>query len=118
MKVVIAGTRDLMHPPVEEAVERSGWGAQITEVVSGGSGNVDRAGEYWAYYRGYAVTRFPADWGKYGPAAGPIRNREMAAYADALIAVWDGESRGTKNMIEEMRVLGKPVVVVLKKADD
>ena len=44
--------------------------------------------------------RFPADWDKYGKAAGYKRNGEMARNADALIAFWDGKSRGTKHMID------------------
>jgi hypothetical protein len=46
---------------------------------------------------------FPAKWDKYGKAAGPLRNREMAAYADALILVWDGKSRGSANMLAEAK---------------
>jgi len=41
-----------------------------------------------------------------------MRNREMAKYADCLLAIWDGISTGTGNMIYEMRALGKPVKVV------
>ena len=52
------------------------------------------------------------DWNKHGKAAGPIRNRQMAEYADCLIAVWDGKSRGTKNMIDEMNKLMKPVFLI------
>lgn len=35
----------------------------------------------------------------------------MAGYADALIAIWDGKSRGTAHMIETMKKLGKPTFV-------
>lgn len=55
---------------------------------------------------------FLANWPEHGRAAGPIRNREMAEYADALIAFWDWKSAGTKNMIDEMRKRDKPVYVV------
>lgn len=75
---------------------------EITEVVSGAcKEGVDRLGEEWAGRKGIPVKRFPADWNQYGRRAGPLRNREMAKYADALIAIWDGESRGTRNMIDE-----------------
>lgn len=56
---------------------------------------------------------FPADWKKYGRSAGPRRNRQMAEYADAAIVFWDGKSRGTQNMIQQMRELGKPVEVII-----
>lgn len=46
------------------------------------------------------------------PASGPIRNGEMAKYADALIAMWDGTSTGTKNMIDQATKHGLKVYVV------
>lgn len=46
---------------------------------------------------------FPADWNKYGKKAGPIRNKKMANYAEALLAIWDGKSCGTKNMIQQAK---------------
>lgn len=64
---------------------------------------VDTLGEQWANINSVAVKRFPADWNKYGRGAGPVRNRQMSEYGDALIAIWDGKSRGTENMIEEAR---------------
>ena len=60
----------------------------------------DRLGERYARERGYQIQRFPADWDGDGSSAGPIRNAKMADNAHALIAFWDGHSRGTKNMIE------------------
>lgn len=75
-------------------------------VISGGADGADSLGERYAQERGYDLQRFPADWQQYGRAAGPIRNRQMADNADALIAFWDGESRGTKNMIETARKVG------------
>ncbi len=55
----------------------------------------------------------PAEWGKHGNSAGPIRNREMAKYADMAIVLWDGYSPGAKNMVEEMRRLNKPYFLEL-----
>ena len=39
----------------------------------------------------------------------------MAQYADALIAVWDGESKGTANMITQARQKGLDVFIYLIK---
>ena len=55
---------------------------------------------------------YPADWERHGRAAGPIRNEEMAEVSDALIAFWDGKSRGTKSMIEIAMRKGLQVAVV------
>lgn len=53
---------------------------------------------------------------EYNILAGYQRNERMAVYADALVAFWDGKSKGTKHMIELMEELGKPVVIFQKKA--
>jgi hypothetical protein len=68
-------------------------------VISGTAYGADRAGEKWAEQRNIEVIKFPAEWDKYGLSAGPRRNREMAENADALVAIWDGLSRGTESMI-------------------
>ncbi len=75
----------------------------ITEeivVVCGMAQGADSLGERYAQERGYTVRSFPAEWDRFGKAAGFIRNEEMAQNADALVAFWDGESRGTRNMID------------------
>ena len=74
-------------------------GFVITELIEGGAKGVDSLAKVWAEENGLPITEFKADWKIYGRGAGPVRNQKMAEYADALIAVWDGESRGTKNMI-------------------
>jgi len=94
--MIVAGGRDYRVKPQDEA-----WldTLPIREVVSGGASGADAAGERWARKRGIPVKRFPADWDKYGPAAGPIRNRQMAEYADA-VALFPG-GLGTASMKRE-----------------
>jgi len=101
MKTIIAGSRSIRdYNVVEEAMKRAREvGIIPTEIVSGGANGVDCLGEWWAGKHSVAVKRFPANWRVYGRAAGFMRNAQMAAYADALVAVWDGESKGTANMI-------------------
>ena len=80
-------------------------------IVSGAAKGADALGERYARERGYKLQRYPANWEKYGRAAGPIRNEIMAQNADALIAYWDGRSHGTWNMIELARNYGLKVRV-------
>ena len=106
MKVVIAGSRSInSYDLVERTIQDSGY--EVTEVVSGRARGVDSLGEHWAERHDIPVKKFPADWDKHGKAAGHIRNAEMAKYADAAILIWDGQSRGTKNMIDNMKKLNK-----------
>jgi glycerophosphoryl diester phosphodiesterase len=114
-KVIVAGSRDfndyeLLKRKLDNALKnRVNEGI---EIVSGTARGADRLGERYAAERGYAIKRFPADWDKYGKRAGYLRNEEMAKYADALMAFWDGESRGTKHMIDLAHKHGLKVIVV------
>jgi len=100
MKLIIAGSRGIDdYDRVADAVDASGYAPD--EVVSGTARGVDTLGERWAREHGVPVRRMPADWDEHGRAAGPIRNREMAAYGDALVAVWDEQSAGTRSMLRE-----------------
>jgi len=116
MKTIIAGSRSITdYNEVKKAVEESGF--EITEVVSGACPTgVDPLGEKYAFLNDIPLKRFPAQWDRYRSAKGKnpggmIRNREMAAYAEALIAVYDGVSPGTKNMITEAQLKGLKVHV-------
>jgi hypothetical protein len=110
MRVIIAGSRSLRNDgAVREAIEASGF--RITQIVSGGARGVDKVAEGIAMQSAIPLERFPAQWDEHGKKAGPLRNLEMAGYADALIAIWDGKSRGTGHMIDTMRKAGKPVYV-------
>ncbi len=105
MKTIIAGSRGCTNMLyLHNAVAKCGW--KITEVVSGGARGPDMMGEEWAFYQVLPVKRFPAEWDKLGKGAGYIRNAQMAEYADSLIALWDGVSRGTANMITLARAKG------------
>jgi hypothetical protein len=83
-------------------------------IVSGGATGADSLGERYAAERGLQIERHPADWDKYGKSAGPRRNAEMAAVADALIAFpKQGEpNKGTLNMIETAKAKGLLIRVI------
>ena len=110
MKTIIAGSRMITDPfLLEEAIGLSGF--KITEVVSGTCRGVDKMGEDWAKRNDIPIKQFPPVWGMFGRSAGPLRNATMANYADALIALWDNKSRGTKNMIDVANKLGLRVSI-------
>ncbi|GGK56084.1 MULTISPECIES: DUF2493 domain-containing protein [Flavobacteriaceae] len=102
MKIIISGSRNFTnYQKLCEACDQFLQGQNSIEIVSGAYyKGADKLGEQYAKERGFLLTKFPADWKRFGRAAGPKRNEQMANYADALIAFWDGKSRGTKNMIE------------------
>lgn len=111
MRVIIAGSRTANRDDVAEALVRCPFAPRIREVVSGTAAGADTHGEALAQQSGIPVKRFPADWARYGRRAGHLRNVQMAENADALIAVWDGKSPGTRDMIRVARRFALQVYV-------
>lgn len=99
MRVIIAGSRKFNNPAIlYDAVRKSGF--DITTVISGTARGADQLGEQYARHHNLGLGRYPADWDKYGKSAGYRRNAVMADNADGLIALWDGQSKGTEHMIK------------------
>lgn len=114
MKTIIAGSRAVTDPAlVDRAIAECGW--EVTEVISGGARGVDQLGEKWAMTHGRLLHRFPADWKQFGRSAGVLRNATMLTFAEAVIVIWDGESRGSRHMIEIAKKSGKPIFVLSVK---
>lgn len=120
MKLIIAGSRtfEFDHDFIHEAlyaVNNYQKSFKDLEIVSGGAKGIDTTARNYAIAWEKKYTEFPADWDKYGKGAGHIRNAEMAKYGDALLLIWDGSSRGSANMKQQMEKLGKPVYEVIIK---
>lgn len=110
MKVIIAGSRTISDASlVVDAVIESGF--EITHIISGDAPGVDSIGAMLGEVMEIPVLHFPAEWDEYGNSAGIFRNGKMAIEADALVAVWDGKSPGTSNMISRMQRMEKTVYV-------
>lgn len=114
-KVIVAGGRNfsdyaLLQQKLDYALKN-----KVTEgitIVSGAARGADKLGERYAKERGYEIDSHPANWDRYGKSAGYIRNKEMAQNADALMAFWDGKSKGTKHMIDLAEQYGLKVIVI------
>lgn len=84
MRTIIAGSRDCTDKrELLAALAACNW--TPTTVISGTARGADRLGEMWAAEFKVPCERFPADWDRYGKAAGYRRNEQMAANAEALI---------------------------------
>lgn len=102
MKTIIAGSRSIIDESLVYAVIREA-GFEITEVVCGCAKGVDTLGMRWARDNEIPVREFPPNFDKFGKAAPLRRNEQMAWYAEAVIIVWDGVSKGTQHMMEFAR---------------
>lgn len=119
-KVIIAGSRkyddyNTLREKCDKILSKKLGDPNIKVIIlSGCAHGADTLGERYAHERGLSIEKHPADWDKYGRSAGPKRNAEMAACADALIAFPKlGEANnGTKNMINEAQLRGLQVRVI------
>jgi len=110
MKVAIIGSRNLGGIELENFLPEN-----VTEIVSGGAKGVDTCARQYANANGIKLTEFLPDYKRYGRGAPLKRNLEIIAYADVVLAFWDGESRGTKYVIDNCKKQGIPVKVHLFK---
>ena len=111
--VIIVGSRDfadyaLLKYKCDALFSRR----KPTAILCGEARGADLLGKRYANEQGIPVESYPADWDRHGWSAGYIRNHEMLENADALIAFWDGRSKGTKNMIDIAMRAGKAVRIV------
>jgi hypothetical protein len=113
-RVIICGGRDYND---REEMERAfeAWILPGDVIVHGGCRGADRLAEEIARERGLRAEPHPADWGRHGPMAGPIRNQEMVdAGASFVLAVKGGS--GTQDCVRRaeaagIRVLRVPTVM-------
>ena len=111
MKIAIIGSRNinLSTDELKEYIPE-----EAAEIVSGGAVGVDTAAREFAICNNIKLTEFLPDYQRYKRGAPLIRNKEIINYADAVIAFWDGRSRGTKFVIDECKKAGKNVKVIIK----
>ena len=100
-RVVVAGSRNFGdYERLSAELDKFLVGKKNVVIVSGTARGADRMGEQYAVEHGYKIDQFPAEWGKYHQGAGPIRNLQMVKTADAVVAFWDNQSSGTRNIID------------------
>ena len=107
MKLAIIGSRSLCVINLDNYLPEG-----ITEIVSGGARGVDRQASEWARRNNIPIKEFLPDYKRYGRSAPLKRNEEIAKYADSVIALWDGYSKGTMHTVSLFRDMGKPVILI------
>ncbi len=117
--IIVAGSRgfsdaQMLNRVLVEYVTRAHatYPHMNVKLASGMAPGADMMAVTWANANKIPVMPFPAQWDLHGKAAGPIRNREMAEISHELLAFWDGQSRGTKHMIETMQKRNKTVHII------
>jgi hypothetical protein len=120
-KLIIAGSRSfedyaLLKRETKKFLKSLTKNKDI-QIISGTARGADRLGERFASDSKYSLLRMPAQWARYGKAAGYQRNGEMAEIADACIVFWDGYSRGAMHMHQIAKDMGRPVRLVVEETN-
>lgn len=121
-RVIIAGSRTIdsqmfIFDKLDTLLSQKIQEKEQIQIVSGTARGVGRIGEQYAAARGFLCKQYPADWNTHGKKAGYLRNCQMAENADALVAFWDGNSPGTRHMIETAKAHGLAVRVIRIKTE-
>lgn len=110
MRVIVCGGRAFDDASaVRHALTAAHGRRPITLLIEGGQEGADRHARNWAKAEGIPFVTVEAEWQRYGPAAGPIRNSKMLKEEkpDAVIAFPGG--KGTLDMVTIARKAGLPV---------
>ena len=113
MKLIVAGSREFNnYELLKKSIQENFQWYEVEEIVSGTARGADTLGEQFAKEYNIPIKQFSANWDLYGKSAGYRRNAEMANYADALIAFWNGDSKGTMHMINLAKEKNLKVVII------
>jgi predicted Rossmann fold nucleotide-binding protein DprA/Smf involved in DNA uptake len=107
MIVAVVGSRSIEKIDLSQYLP-----VDCTEIVSGGAKGVDQCAAAYAKKNKLKLTEFLPEYEKYGKAAPLVRNRQIAEYADKILAFWDGKSKGTLFVIRYCQKIGKPCWVI------
>lgn len=108
MKVAVIGSRNLSVNNLEKYLPQD-----TTELVSGGARGVDSSAKAYALKNNIPIKEFLPDYNALGKSAPLVRNIDIIKYADVVLAFWDGESRGTKFVIDNCKKIGKPCKIFI-----
>lgn len=116
MKIAIVGSREdheerreFIYSKIDEFVANLPGAFTI---VSGGAPGVDSMAKDYARLHDIPTEIFPADWRRLGKSAGPLRNSQIVATADVVIAFPDKKSVGTWDTVNKALRAKKPVYIV------
>lgn len=100
--ILVCGSRNWGNRNSVEHALAYCWEMGYRRLIHGGSRGADKLAAEIGNNWGFIVTEYKAEWDKYGPAAGPIRNSRMLTEGkpDLVLAFQIGESKGTQHMVD------------------
>ncbi len=106
MKVAVVGSRTITVADLAPYLP-----PETEEIVSGGAKGIDNCAREYALANRIKLTEFLPEYEKYGRGATIVRNKKIVEYADVVVVIWDGKSKGTKSVLNFCDKLRKPVYI-------
>ena len=107
MKLLIVGSRSITDFDLSPYVS-----ADVDTIISGGAGGVDALAEQYADTHRLSKYIIRPRYDLYRRAAPLKRNEQMVDVSDAVLVIWDGQSKGTQHTIKSAEKANKPLTVV------
>jgi YspA, cpYpsA-related SLOG family len=109
VRVLVCGDREWTDRPLMESVIRAlreKHGSELV-IIEGDCRGADKMAGSIAADLDLEVLKFPAEWSKYGGAAGPIRNQQMIDEGRPKLGIAFhndlAHSKGTKDMVKRLK---------------
>jgi len=120
LKICVVGSRSIDQPElvfkwIDQFIKDQGVG-KVT-IISGGAKGVDKLAKEYARIRALDFVEFVPyhqldKTVKFSKRHFFIRNKQMIANADKVLAIWDGVSSGTEHAISYAQKIGVPIMVI------
>ncbi len=107
MKLLIVGSRSIAEFDLSSYIP-----SDVDTIISGGAVGIDSLAEQYADRHRLSKYILRPRYDLYGRAAPLKRNEQMIHMADAVLVVWDGNSKGAKYIIDYSKRSGKPLTLV------
>ena len=116
LNLIIAGSRDITNTDyILDRIQHylQNYKEDNITILSGNARGIDKIGELYAKNHNIKCNIYPADWTTFGKSAGYKRNITMSKNANSLLAFWNGQSKGTKHMIDIAKQNNLKVKIVI-----
>lgn len=117
MRVLVCGDRNWTDQElVDCTLDMMHASKPIALIIEGEAQGADKMGRNWAERHDVPFRAFPAQWDRYGRAAGPIRNQQQLneGHPDLVVAFHDdlAHSKGTRHMVKIAQRANVPVRII------
>ena len=111
MKLLVVGSRSITSFDLSQYIQ-----SDVDTIISGGADGIDSLAEHYADLHRISKYILRPQYNIYGRAAPLKRNEQMVDMADAVLAIWDGDSKGVQYTLRYIKKVGKPLTLIIVKS--